>query len=62
MSILLYPLTKQQKQGLGLWIAIMTLFYFFHELIFAGMEISTDDFKNRADKKEASHHFYSGDY
>jgi hypothetical protein len=44
LSILLYPLTKQQKQGLGLWIAIVMLFYFFHELIFAGMEISTDDF------------------
>ncbi|MBP6041008.1 MAG: hypothetical protein KA509_04295 [Flavobacterium sp.] len=44
MSILLYPLTKQQKQGLALWIAIVTLFYFFHELIFASMEISTDDF------------------
>lgn len=44
MSFQLFPPTQQQKQGLALWIALVTLSYFVHQYLFELMEISTEDF------------------
>ena len=44
MSFQLFPPTQQQKQGLSLWIALLTLSYFVHQYLFELMEISTEDF------------------
>lgn len=44
MSFQLFPPTQQQKQGLSLWIALVTLSYFVHQYLFELMEISTEDF------------------
>lgn len=44
MSFQLFPPTQQQKQGLALWIALVTLSYLVHQYLFKLMEISTEDF------------------
>ena len=44
MSFQLFPPTQQQKQGLSLWIALVTLSYFVHQYLFELMEIFREDF------------------
>jgi hypothetical protein len=44
LSFQLFQLTKQQKQGIALWIALVTLLYFVHQYVFELMGIAQDFF------------------